>query len=50
MEISQARGGDAPLVDVAGFIDAQPVGEFQLKQLLISHVVLKALAGQQIVG
>jgi AAHS family 4-hydroxybenzoate transporter-like MFS transporter len=40
MEISQARGLAASPVDVAEFIDAQPVGGFQLKLLLTCAAVL----------
>src|ERR1700726_1220133 len=40
MEISQTRGGRASLVDVAEFIDAQPVGGFQLRLLLSCAAVL----------
>jgi AAHS family 4-hydroxybenzoate transporter-like MFS transporter len=39
MVVSQAQGGGAP-VDVAGFIDAQPVGSFQIKLLLTCAAVL----------
>ena len=38
MAISQAQGGDA--IDVADFIDQQPVGGFQLKLLLTCAAVL----------
>ena len=40
MEISQAQGASASMVDVAGFIDAQPVGGFQLRLLLSCAAVL----------
>ena len=39
MTVSQAEGGTAP-VDVAGFIEAQPVGAFQVKLLLTCAAVL----------
>jgi AAHS family 4-hydroxybenzoate transporter-like MFS transporter len=40
MAISEVQGGDASLVDVAGFIDRQPVGGFQIKLLLTCATVL----------
>jgi MFS transporter, AAHS family, 4-hydroxybenzoate transporter len=40
MAISEAKGGGASLVDVAAFIDQQPVGGFQLKLLLSCAAVL----------
>jgi MFS transporter, AAHS family, 4-hydroxybenzoate transporter len=40
MAISEAKGGGASLVDVAAFIDQQPVGGFQLKLLLTCAAVL----------
>jgi MFS transporter, AAHS family, 4-hydroxybenzoate transporter len=40
MAILQAQGGSASPVDVADFIDAQPVGGFQLKLLLTCAAVL----------
>lgn len=40
MAASQAQGGNASLVDVAGFIDRQPVGGFQIKLLLTCASVL----------
>ena len=39
MSVSQAQGGAAP-VDVAGYIDQQPVGAFQIKLLLTCAAVL----------
>jgi MFS transporter, AAHS family, 4-hydroxybenzoate transporter len=38
--ISQTQGGGAPVVDVADFIDRQPVGGFQLGLLLTCAAVL----------
>jgi AAHS family 4-hydroxybenzoate transporter-like MFS transporter len=38
--ISQAQGGGASVVDVAGFIDQQPVGGFQIRLLLTCAAVL----------
>jgi AAHS family 4-hydroxybenzoate transporter-like MFS transporter len=38
--ISQTQGGGAPPVDVAGFIDQQPVGGFQIRLLLTCAAVL----------
>src|SRR5260370_32902414 len=38
--ISQTQGGGAPRVDVADFIDQQPVGGFQLRLLLTCAAVL----------
>src|SRR3984957_13494455 len=40
MAISQAQVGGASSVDVADFIDAQPVGGFQIKLLLTCAAVL----------
>src|SRR5450631_2478694 len=40
MAISHAQGGSASPVDVADFIDAQPVGGFQFKLLLTCAAVL----------
>src|ERR1700683_2549788 len=40
MPISQAQSDDASTVDVAGFIDAQPVGGFQIRLLLTCAAVL----------
>src|SRR4051795_808074 len=40
MAISEAQGGGASLVDVAGYIDQQPVGAFQVKLLLACAAVL----------
>jgi AAHS family 4-hydroxybenzoate transporter-like MFS transporter len=40
MAISQAQGGGASSVDVADFIDSQPVGGFQIKLLLTCAAVL----------
>src|SRR3982074_3239323 len=40
MGISQAEGGSASPVDVADFIDAQPVGGFQFRLLLTCAAVL----------
>ena len=40
MEISQARDSSTSPIDVAGFIDAQPVGGFQLRLLLSCAAVL----------
>src|SRR5664280_998835 len=40
MTISEAQGSSAPQVDVADFIDQQPVGGFQLKLLLTCAAVL----------
>jgi MFS transporter, AAHS family, 4-hydroxybenzoate transporter len=40
MAISQAHGTTASPVDVAGFIDAQPVGGFQVRLLLTCAAVL----------
>jgi len=40
MANSQAQGGSVPPVDVADFIDAQPVGGFQFKLLLTCAAVL----------
>ena len=40
MAISQTQGSGASPVDVAGFIDQQPVGGFQLKLLLTCAAVL----------
>src|SRR6202165_1439794 len=40
MSISQAQGGSASPVDVADFIDAQPVGGFQFRLLLTCAAVL----------
>src|SRR3954471_4946870 len=37
---SQTLGGAASLVDVAGFIDSQPVGGFQIRLLLTCAAVL----------
>jgi AAHS family 4-hydroxybenzoate transporter-like MFS transporter len=39
MAISEAKGSASP-VDVAEFIDAQPVGEFQIRLLLLCAMVL----------
>jgi hypothetical protein len=39
MAVSEVQGG-ASLVDVADFIDSQPVGGFQLKLLLTCAAVL----------
>jgi AAHS family 4-hydroxybenzoate transporter-like MFS transporter len=40
METSQARGSGVHAIDVAGYIDAQPVGGFQIKLLLTCAAVL----------
>jgi MFS transporter, AAHS family, 4-hydroxybenzoate transporter len=40
MTISQAHGGGASVVDVADFIDQQPVGGFQIRLLLTCAAVL----------
>jgi AAHS family 4-hydroxybenzoate transporter-like MFS transporter len=40
MAISEVRGGSASLVDVAEFIDQQPVGRFQIRLLLTCAAVL----------
>src|ERR1700738_5644461 len=40
MATSQGSGGSASQVDVAQFIDAQPVGGFQIRLLLICAAVL----------
>jgi AAHS family 4-hydroxybenzoate transporter-like MFS transporter len=40
MEVSAAQGSDASLVDVAQFIDQQPVGRFQVQLLLTCAAVL----------
>src|SRR5664279_1065628 len=40
MPISQAQGESASPVDVADFIDAQPVGGFQIRLLLTCAAVL----------
>ena len=40
MAISQAQGGGTSVVDVAEFIDQQPVGGFQVKLLLTCAAVL----------
>jgi len=40
MAVSQAQGGGSSSVDVAAFIDQQPVGGFQLKLLLTCAAVL----------
>src|SRR5438477_12367653 len=40
MAISQAQSGAAPPVDVAHFIDQQPVGGFQVRLLLMCAAVL----------
>src|SRR3954468_14304624 len=40
MAISEAQGGGASQLDVAGFIEAQPVGAFQVKLLLTCAAVL----------
>src|SRR5882724_4203472 len=40
MTVSQAQGDASSLVDVAGFIDQQPVGGFQVKLLLTCAAVL----------
>jgi len=40
MAISEAQGGGAPQLDVAEFIDQQPVGAFQVRLLLACAAVL----------
>jgi AAHS family 4-hydroxybenzoate transporter-like MFS transporter len=40
MAISEAQGGGAPQLDVAEFIDQQPVGAFQSRLLLTCAAVL----------
>jgi AAHS family 4-hydroxybenzoate transporter-like MFS transporter len=40
MAISEVQGGSASLVDVAEFIDQQPVGRFQIRLLLTCAAVL----------
>src|SRR5580698_8506360 len=40
MAVSQTQGASASLVDVAEFIDAQPVGGFQIRLLLTCAAVL----------
>src|SRR5437879_13173250 len=40
MVISEVQGGGASLVDVAEFIDQQPVGAFQIRLLLTCAAVL----------
>ena len=40
MAISQAQSGAAPPIDVADFIDQQPVGGFQIRLLLTCAAVL----------